>query len=497
MNSKIAKQMWFGGMALMAVSCLAVATNLKNADNKVAPKPTAVKLAIDERPVTREGKFGTSFAPIVRKVGPSVVKVFTTVSLKSSALNSADPRLRRYFGELPDGGQPRSGRNQPRQYGVGSGVIVTADGYLLTNDHVVDSADTVKVTLQDGREFTAKVIGTDPKSDVAVLKVDAHHLPFIEMADSDKIEIGDIVLAIGNPFGIGQTVTAGIVSATGRGDMGLDYEDFIQTDAAINPGNSGGALVDAEGRLIGINTAMISDSGGNQGLGFAIPTDLARDVMESLVKYGKVVRGYLGVLIQDVTPAMEKEFQLKDTHGALVGDVTPQSPADKAGFVSGDVLIDFNGKPVLDSRHLKLEVGRTLPGTTVMVKVLRDGATKDVKVMLQELPGTEHAANTGKSGDTGTLNGVAVADLDPQTRRALDVPDQVKGALVAGVAADSAAREAGLQRGDVIEQINRQPVKNAAEAVRLTGNAKDKTTLLKVWSQGNSRYIVVDETQAG
>jgi serine protease Do len=489
--------MLLGGAALVAVSCLAVATNLKNADNNSVPKPNAVQLAIDERPVTRDGKFGTSFAPIVKKVGPSVVKVFTTVSLKSNALNRDDPRLRRFFGERPEGLQPPSGRKQPRQYGVGSGVIVTADGYLLTNNHVVDSADTVKVTLQDGREFTAKVIGTDPKSDVAVLKVDAKNLPFIEMADSDKIEIGDIVLAIGNPFGIGQTVTAGIVSATGRANMGLDYEDFIQTDAAINPGNSGGALVDAEGRLIGINTAMISDSGGNQGIGFAIPTDLARDVMESLVKYGKVVRGYLGVLIQDVTPAMEKEFKLQDTHGALVGDVTPKSPADKAGFVSGDVVIDFNGKPVLDSRHLKLEVGRTLPGSTVPVKVLRDGVTKDLKVTLQELPGTEKVANAGKSGDTGTLNGVAVVDLDRQMRRALDVPDQVKGALVTGVEEDSAAREAGLQRGDVIEQINRQPVKNAAEAVRLTGNAKDKTTLLKVWSKGNSHYIVVDETKAG
>jgi serine protease Do len=485
------------GAALVAASCLAVTANDKSADSKVAPNPTAVKLTVDERPVTRDGSFGTSFAPIVRKVSPSVVKVFTTISLKSKATNPEDPRLHRFFGEVPDGTLPPSIHNLPRQHGVGSGVIVTADGYILTNDHVVDGADEVKVALQDGREFTAKVIGTDPKTDVAVLKVDATNLPFIEIADSDKIEVGDIVLAIGNPFGIGQTVTSGIVSATDRANMGLDYEDFIQTDAAINPGNSGEALVDAEGRLIGINTAIISRSGGNQGIGFAVPTNLARDVMESLIKYGKVQRGYLGIVIQDVTPALAKEFKLKASHGALVGDVTPKGPADKAGFASGDVVIEFNGKPVLDSRHLKLEVGRTLPGSTVTVQVQRDGATKELKVTLQELPGTENAAKTNGPDDTGTLNGVGVADLDRQTRRELDVPDKVGGALVTGVEEDSAARDAGLQSGDVIEEINRQPVKNADNAVRLTEKSKDKTTLLKVWSKGNSHYIVVDETKAG
>ena len=219
--------------------------------------------------------------------------------------------------------------------------------------------------MQDGREFTAKVVGRDPKSDVAVIKIDAKDLPAVPMADSDKVEVGDVVLAIGNPFGIGQTVTTGIVSAKGRGNMGLDYEDFIQTDAAINPGNSGGALVDADGRLVGINTAILSRSGGNQGIGFAIPVNLARDVMGSLVKDGHVTRGYLGVMIQDLTPALAKEFKLKDNTGALIGDVTPKGPADKAGLKSGDLLVEFNGKKVTDSRHLKLEVARTHPGETV------------------------------------------------------------------------------------------------------------------------------------
>ena len=318
------------------------------------------------------------------------------------------------------------------------------------------------------------------------------------MADSDKVEVGDVVLAIGNPFGIGQTVTTGIVSAKGRGNMGLDYEDFIQTDAAINPGNSGGALVDADGRLIGINTAILSRSGGNQGIGFAIPVNLARDVMSSLIKDGHVTRGYLGVMIQDVTPALAKEFKLKDTTGALVGDVTPKGPADKAGLKSGDLLVEFNGKKVTDSRHLKLEVARTHPGQTVPVKILRDGTAKTLEVTVKTLPGTEDLAKADKdSNDTGTLNGVGVADLDEQARQQFEVPETVKGAVVTEVKPDSAAAEAGLKPGDVIQEINRKPVKNAEEAVRLTENPSDKTTLLRVWREGGSRFVVVDESKAG
>jgi serine protease Do len=387
----------------------------------------------------------------------------------------------------------------PRQHGVGSGVIVTKDGYILTNNHVVDDTDEVKIVLQDGREFIGKVIGKDPKTDIAVLKIDAKELPAIEMADSDKIEVGDIVLAVGNPFGIGQTVTMGMISATGRATLGLDYEDFIQTDAAINPGNSGGALVDTEGRLIGINTAILSRSGGNQGIGFAIPTDLARDVMESLVKDGKVTRGYLGVMIQDVTPALAKEFNLKEQKGALVGDVVPKSPAEKAGLKSGDVVLEFNGKPVRDSRQLKLQVARIKPGDEVPVKVLRNGSSKTIEVTVDELPGTEKLAkaDTKNEADNEALKGVAVGDLDAQVRREFSIPSNVQGAIVTDVEESSVAREAGLKPGDVIVEINRQPVKTAEDAVRLTENPKDKTTLLRVWSKGGSRYVVVDESNAG
>src|SRR6266567_4330356 len=298
----------------------AVAFTQKSKAESHSSSPT-LNFPTDERPVARDLGGRNSFSPIVKKVSPAVVKVVTSAKIHNAAFSGPpemDDFLRRFFGDQFQDRSPRRNRSipMPRQEGLGSGVIATKDGYIITNNHVVDGADEVKVALQDGREFTAKVIGRDPKSDVAVIKIEAKDLPAVTMADSDKVEVGDVVLAVGNPFGIGQTVTTGIVSATGRGGaVGLDYEDFIQTDAAINPGNSGGALVDADGRLIGINTAILSRSGGNQGIGFAIPANLARDVMDDLVKDGHVTRGYLGVMIQDVTPALAEEFNLKSASG--------------------------------------------------------------------------------------------------------------------------------------------------------------------------------------
>jgi serine protease Do len=487
-----------GGALIMASTALAV---MPKPAPKTEPQTTLVSLALDERPVTRDGVGRASFAPVIKKVSPGVVKVFTTIRAQKTGISGGsdmNDQLRRFFGDQFQGRMPRGNSGAPRQEGVGSGVIATKDGYILTNNHVVDGADEVKVALQDGREFTAKVIGRDPKSDVAVIKIDATDLPIVPMADSDKVEVGDIVLAIGNPFGIGQTVTTGIVSAKGRGNMGLDYEDFLQTDAAINPGNSGGALVDADGRLIGINTAILSHSGGNQGIGFAIPVNLARDEMQSLIKDGHVTRGYMGVMIQDLTPALAKEFKLKDSTGALIGDVTPKGPADKAGLKSGDLLVEFNGKKVTDSRHLKLEVARTQPGETVPVKILRDGTSKTLEVTVKTLPGTESLAKNDKaSDDTGTLNGVGVTDLDEQARQQLKAPETINGAVVTEVKPDSAAAEAGLKPGDIIQEINRKPVKSAEEAVRLTENPSDKTTLLRVWREGGSHFMVVDESKAG
>ena len=496
--SKRLPALTLGGALILAASALAFT---QKPAPKTEPQSTPVNLALDERPVSRDAVGRASFAPIIKKVSPGVVKVFTTTRAQKTGFSGGSDMndlLRRFFGDQFQGRTPQRNFGTPRQEGVGSGVIATKDGYILTNNHVVDGADEVKVALQDGREFAAKVVGRDPKSDVAVIKIDAQDLPAVPMADSDKVEVGDVVLAIGNPFGIGQTVTTGIVSAKGRGNMGLDYEDFIQTDAAINPGNSGGALVDADGRLVGINTAILSRSGGNQGIGFAIPVNMARDVMQSLVKDGHVTRGYLGIMIQDLTPALAKEFKLKDATGALIGDVTPKGPADKAGLKSGDLLVEFNGKKVTDSRHLKLEVARTQPGQTVPVKILRDGTAKTLEVTVKTLPGTDSLAKADKDSDeTGTLNGVGVADLNDQARQQFEVPQTVAGAVVTEVKPDSAAAEAGLKPGDVIQELNRKPVKTAEEAVRLTENASDKTTLLRVWRDGGSRFVVVDESKAG
>jgi serine protease Do len=454
----------------------------------------------DEKAPKRAATVTTSFAPVVKKVAPSVVRVDTSIKAKEREFGGGpgidNPMFRWFFGEEPGQRGPSRRLYTPPQRGVGSGVIVTQDGYILTNNHVVDGADEVKVSLQDGRRLTAKVVGTDPQTDVAVLKVEGNDLPHVEMADSDKVEVGDVVLAIGNPYGMGQTVTSGIVSATGRATLGLEYEDFIQTDASINQGNSGGALVDAEGRLVGINTAIFSPTGGNIGIGFAIPADLARFVMDSLVKDGRVSRGFIGVIIQNVTPALAKEFKLKEQMGALVAEVKPNGPADKAGFKSGDVVIEFNGKPVIDSRQFKLQVAQIKPGKTVSAKILRDGATKTLEVTTKELPSNERLAKAGSRGtqDEGTLNGVTVTDLDARVRREMDIPATLKGVLVSEVEPDSAAFDASLRPGDVILEINRQPVKTADEAVRMTEDAKDKTTLLRVWNKGDSRFVLVDET---
>ena len=493
-----------GAAALAGALVLAGAAFAFTQRSRAESSAPALNIPVDQRPIARESGGHNSFAPVVKKVTPGVVKIVSTTKARNvtyqqdDGVPQMDDMFRQFFGDQFPGHLQRRITRIPKQEGIGSGVIVTKDGYILTNNHVVDGADEVKVYLQDGREFTAKVVGRDPKSDVAVIKIDATNLPVVPMGNSDKLEVGDQVLAIGNPYGIGQTVTSGIVSAKDRSSMGLDYEDFIQTDAAINPGNSGGALVDTDGRLIGINTAIFSRSGGNQGIGFAIPINLARDVMDDLIKDGHVTRGYLGVMIQDLNPALAKEFGLKNSTGALVGDVNPNTPAEKAGLESGDVIVDFNGKAVTDSRHLKLDVARVQPGTTVPVKILRNGSEKTLRVTVAQLPGSETLAKAdSQNKDTGTLNGVGVGDLDDQARQQFNIPAEVKGAVVTDVAPDSAAAEAGLKPGDVIEQINRKDVKDANEAVRLTERPKDKVTLLRVWTEGSSRFLVVDESKAG
>ena len=458
-------------------------------------KTEAPNLPLQETSVARDGLPRGSFAPIVDKVSPAVVKIEVTAT--KDVQMEGPPGFDNPFFQQFFGGQGGPQERQEVEHGLGSGVIVSRDGYILTNNHVVDGAKDVKVTLADGREFTAKVVGHDEKTDVAVVKIDANNLPTIPMADSRNVEVGDVVLAVGNPFGVGETVTEGIVSAKNRGGMGIEhYENFIQTDAPINPGNSGGALVDIDGRLIGINTAIMSRSGGSQGIGFAIPSDLARGVMESLIQYGHVTRGYLGVIIQNVTPDLASQFDVKDNHGALVSEVEANSPAEKAGLKEGDVIVKFNGEQITDSRQLELEVADVKPGSKVPVMVIRNGDDKTVDVTIKPQPGTEQLADSGSqdNSDNSTLNGVTVADLNSQAREQFNIPDDVKGAVITQVDPASASAQAGLQPGEVIESINRHPVSNADDAVQLTEHSKSKETLVRVWSNGGSQYVVVNES---
>ncbi len=483
----------------------------------------ALKLASPD-----EGPSQTGFAPVVRKVLPAVVNISSSKIAKVPTEFQQSPDelpndqlFRQFFGngfdnqfgEGPDNDQGngqgngqfrnRQFRGQPqvpeqRETGVGSGVILTQDGYIVTNNHVVDGASSVTVTLSDKREFKAAVVGTDAKSDIAVLKIDANSLPCITVADSSKVQVGDYALAVGDPFGIGQTVTMGIVSATGRSHLGIeDYENFIQTDAPINPGNSGGALVNDRGELIGINTAIIAHgSEGNQGIGFAIPANMARSVMEQIVDHGKVTRAYLGILPQDVTPDLAKQFGEKDARGALVADVSAGSPAEKSGLQRGDIILDVNGKPVTDSNDLRMTISMMAPDSDANLKVLRSGSDKDISVKLSTMPAELGAKNN--SGDnseensngsaSNALSGVSVENLDAQAANQLGLSPNTKGVVVTKVDPSSDAAEAGLRRGDVIQEVNRQPVRNTAEFERAMHGSNDKPLLL-VNRNGSTMYL--------
>ena len=452
------------------------------------------ELKTDPAPLGADAQPVFSFKSVVRKVGPSVVNIYTNKTTRidqGMAPFLDDPFLRQFFG-MPFEQVPRERKEQA----LGSGVIVSRDGYILTNNHVVDGADEIKVALNDDRTtFDAKLVGTDPQTDIAVIKVDAKDLPAITLTDSDKTEVGDVVLAVGNPFGVGQTVTMGIISAKGRAGIGIvDYEDFIQTDASINPGNSGGALVDAAGRLIGINQSILSRSGGNQGVGFSVPINLARHVMERLITDGKVTRGYLGIIIQPVTSELAKEFQLADNNGALVGEVTRDSPADRAGIREGDVITEFNGRKVESSRQLRLMVAQSTPGSQAKVKVLRDGKEMEITAELGTAAG-QGLAKAGMRGGGGrdgeVLDGITVDDLDAGMRRQFNIPGSLEGAIISQVDPDSQGARAGLSPGDVILEINRQRVANAEDAVRISRNLQGGRVLLRVWSRGISRYLVI------
>lgn len=436
-----------------------------------------------------------AMAEIAEAVKPAVVNISTSRIIRAPEERFHpffdDPFFRRFFGE--EFGLPRIPRER-RAASLGSGVIVSPDGYILTNNHVIKDATEINVLLLDNKrkkEFKGRIIGTDPKTDLAVIKIDAKNLPTIPWGNSDELKVGGIVLAVGNPYGLNQTVTMGIVSAVGRADVGIaDYEDFIQTDAAINPGNSGGAMVNTKGELIGINTAIFSVTGGYQGIGFAIPSNMAKAVMDSLIKKGKVIRGWLGVSIQPLTPEIAKQFNLKEEQGTLVGDVFEGSPAEKAGIIRGDIIIEYEGKGVDEPYKLRNMVANTQPGTEVEMKVIREGRVKSIKVTIGELPVETQAL---PSEYESALRGVSIQNLTPELYRQLNIPLRIKGVVITDIKEGSPAREK-LRLGDIIQEINRKKIENAREYEKVVSQIKaGESILLVVFRGGSSVFITLSD----
>ena len=467
----------------------------------VTPSPsTSLSSGILPHPAfayAQPGSTGMSIADIAEKAAPSVVNVASSRTVKSAAQRNPffdDPFFRRFFG-FGHGGSDEP-EEQHQEHGLGSGVVVSQDGIVLTNNHVVDGADEIRVTTADKREFAAKVVGTDAKSDVAVLRLsgDVKSLHPIEIGDSSRLRLGDVVLAIGNPFGVGQTITMGIVSAKGRANVGIAaYEDFIQTDAAINPGNSGGALVDMEGKLVGINTAILSRSGGNMGIGFAIPTNMAQPIMKALIEHGKVVRGWLGVGIQDIDQDLASAMKLGSVNGILVSDVEASGPGAKAGLRSGDVVLKLNGQPVDSTGEFRNAIASAGAGATVKLDITRDGKPMTVTVKLGELPEKTGQAQNDNAGPgaPGALDGLTLQDLTPDLRRRLEVPSSIKGGVVVTeIDPGSPAANSGLRPGDVVLEVNRTPVSDVGKFKQAYVKAQDRT-LLRVLRDGRSLFLVV------
>jgi serine protease Do len=459
-------------------------------------------ITVSATPINRDLRLGNSYAPIVKKAAPSVVNIYSARFVKQ----------RYYRGPMMSDPFFRQFERTRRENSLGSGIIVSADGYILTANHVVEGADEIKVGISnDKTEYVAKLVGSDPATDIAVLKISARNLPAIVLGDSSQLEVGDVVLAIGNPFGLGQTVTRGIISALGRSLPDIDdgntpqrYQDFIQTDASINKGNSGGALVDAEGRLIGINDAIVSPSGTSAGIGFAVPINMARNVMEGIISGGRVARGYLGINPQDVDAGLAQSFGVPNSGGALVTDVGPNTPAAKAGLVSGDVITAINDKQISGADNLRVTVSQLRPGSAATVKFIRNRVEKSVVATLGELPGGNSLPESQvepahPQGKADMLDGVVIVELDAQFRQQFRVPSDLNGAVVAQVSPDSNSAQAGLRPYDLILEINRKPVNNATDAERLCKGSRGSQILVKVWRHnGNlvgTRYLSVNNEQ--
>jgi len=440
-----------------------------------------------------------NFVEIAKMVKPAVVNIAASRSGKSGDGPQSspfdDPFFRRFFGdEFFKRDQPHRER---KERGQGSGVIVDPNGLIITNNHVVNKADEIRVFLSDKREFKGKLIGTDTKTDIAVVKIEATGLSTIPLANSDQLEVGEFVLAVGSPFGLTQSVTMGIVSAVGRASMGIaEYEDFIQTDAAINPGNSGGALVNVRGELVGINTAIFSQSGGNMGIGFAVPSNLARSIMDQLVKGGKVVRGWLGVAIQELTPELATQFGLSDTKGVLVSDVMDDSPAKKAGFERADVITEYDGKPMDSPTHLRNAVAQTPIGRKVSIKLIRDKKTKTIDVTIVEQPkslGQSGSEDNGEStAPTGVLSDLDVRELNEELASRYGIKTTERGVVIVRVKPGSTAEDVGVREGDIVLEVNRKPVTSIKSYERaVSGLAKDQAVLLLLKRKGQTIYLTL------
>jgi serine protease Do len=441
-----------------------------------------------------------SYADVVKAVAPAVVTIRVEGKAKVSPtefqFGEGDDFFRRFFGD-PGERNPRSPQipRSFKQRGLGSGVIMSGDGYILTNHHVVDGADDIRVDLTDGRTLTAKLVGSDKASDLALIKVNATDLHTLPLGNSDAVQVGDVVLAVGNPLGIGQTVTMGIISAKGRSTPGGGdgYEDFLQTDAPINHGNSGGALVNMKGELVGINSQIMSSTGENIGIGFAIPTNMARHVTDQLRKDGKVHRAQLGVTIQPVTSDMAASLGLKDVGGVIISSVTPGSAADRAGLKQGDVIQSFNGESVKDLNSLRNRVADSAPGSSATVAIVRDGSKRDVTVKLDEAS-VGQSARRGESDSTPedkSALGVSVAPLTPELTNRFNLPRNAKGVLVQDVNPDGRAADAGIQAGDLIEQVNREPVSSVEELRSAVRRTSGKPVLLLVNREGRNLFVTV------
>ncbi len=429
-------------------------------------------------PLIVDGEGRPTLAPMLEKVTPAVVNISTKshVRIQQNPLFN-DPFFRRFF-SIPDMPQ------QQERQALGSGVIVDArKGYILTNNHVVKNADEIMVTLHDKRHFEAKVVGTDPGADLAVIEIEANNLVELPMADSDTLKVGDFVVAIGNPFGLEQTVTSGIVSALGRSGLGIEgYENFIQTDASINPGNSGGALVDLDGKLVGINTAIVGPSGGNVGIGFAIPSNMARSIMVQLIEYGEVRRGQLGIMIQDITPDLAEAMGIKQPKGTVIAQVIEGSAADKAGLKVGDVVIAIDGKPVHNSSQLRNAVGLLRVGEKVRLTIIRDGRERTIKVRISKPERTTVQADDLSKQLSGAVLG-AIDENHP-------LAGKVEGVAVISVKRGSPAARAGIRKGDIIVSVNRQPVKSIAD-VRRAVKAGKRGILLNIRRGNGALFIVI------